>query len=149
MSYCVLADVQALITGFTIDATSTITDTQVTNEIIPLYDRYINDRLGRFYQVPITGPNALLTMNRIEKYLVAAEVTERVYVGQAPAESLQSVTWRKLAEADLTRLVNGDIILTDAQPTAETPEPAASQISDNLSAATRTTPPMFSMGMSF
>jgi len=149
VNYCTLADVQPLITGFTITATSTVTDATVTGEIIPEMDRYIEERLGRYYQTPITGTNALLTVKRIEKYLVAAEIVERVYMGQAPSDSPQSTTWRQLAEADLKRLVNGDIILTDAQPTGETPEPEYSQVSDNLSVATRLTPPAFSMGMKF
>lgn len=149
MSYCVLADVQALIVNMTIDANSNPSGTQVSTEIIPQYDRYIDDRLGRYYITPITGANALLTMNRIEKYLVAAEVAERIYVGESPSDSPQSMTWRKMAEDDLTRLINGGIILTDAQTTSETPEPASDQIGDKLSLPTRQTPPMFSMGMKF
>lgn len=148
MSYCSLSDVQGLLVNITIDATSNPSDVQVTTEIIPEYDRYIDDRLGRYYQTPVTGANALLTMQRIEKYLVAAEVAERVYVGQSPSDSPQSVTWRKMAEDDLTRLVQGDIILTDAQTTSETPEPASKLISDKLSQPTAVQP-MFSMGMKF
>lgn len=149
MSYCTLADVQALITNWAIDSESTPSDTTVNDEIIPEYDRYIDDRLGRYYQTPITGANALKTMNRIEKLLVAAEVSERVYVGQAPSDSTQSTTWRTAAENQITQIVEGSIILTDAQSTSETPEPASKQISDKLSQPTRQTPPMFSMGMKF
>lgn len=148
MSYCSLSDVQGLLVNITINSASNPSDTQVMTEIIPEYDRYIDDRLGRYYQTPITGVNALLTMQRIEKYLVAAEVMERVYVGQSPSDSPQSVTWRKMAEDDLTRLVNGDIILKDAQTTSETPEPASDQIGDKLSQPTAVQP-MFSMGMKF
>lgn len=151
MPYCAVTDVQNLLSAMNIDlSTSTnISATEVTTEIIPMYDRYLDDRLGRYYQTPITGANALLTMNRIEKYLCAAEVAERVYVGQAPSDSPAGLAWRTLAEADITRLVDGDIILFDAVPTGETPEPEYSQVSDNLSAATRQTPPAFSMGMKF
>lgn len=136
MSYCTVDDVQTVLAAMNINlsaATAKITTDDVTNEIIPLYDHYIDDRLGRYYQVPITGPRALLTMNRIEKYLCAAEVAQRTYVGQAPSDSPAGATWRTFAENDLKRLVDGSILLTDAQPTAETPEPEDQVISDVLS----------------
>ncbi|WDL96405.1 hypothetical protein [Alicyclobacillus sp. ALC3] len=151
MSYCAVTDVQALLVAMDIDLSTSpnITADEVTNEIIPMYDRYIDDRLGRYYQTPITGTNALLTMNRIEKYLGAAEVAQRVYVGQAPSDSPAGATWRTEAETWITQLIQGDVILWDAQPTGETPEPEYSLISDNLSGPTRQTPPAFSMGMKF
>lgn len=149
MTYCVLGDVQALITGFTITTTSTVTSAQVTTDIIPAIDRYIDDRLGKFYVTPVTGANSLLTLNRISRYLAAAEVAERVYIGQGPSESSQSTTWRQLAESDLNRLSNGDIILTDAVPTGDTPEPLSQQISDNLSSPLNTQGPLFCIGKQF
>lgn len=149
MSYCTLSDVQDMLVQFVLDANSNPSDAQVTDEIIPMYDRYIDDRLGRYYQVPITGENAMLTMNRIEKYLVAAEIADRIYLGQTGSSSSQGTTWRQLAETQLTQLVQGDVILWDAQPTGETPEPEYSQVSDKLSVSTRCTPPAFSMGMKF
>ncbi|MCL6454368.1 MAG: DUF1320 domain-containing protein [Alicyclobacillus sp.] len=149
MSYCTLQDVQDMLVQITIDANSNPSDTQVTSEIIPMYDRYIDDRLGRYYQVPITGTNALLTINRIAKYLVAAEIADRIYLGQTGSQSAQGTNWRALAEQQLTQIVQGDVILWDAQPTGETPEPEYSQVSDKLSVATRVTPPMFSMGKVF
>ncbi|KPV42019.1 hypothetical protein [Alicyclobacillus ferrooxydans] len=149
MSYCTLSDVQDMLVQFTIDANSNPSDTQVTNEIIPMYDRYIDDRLGRYYQVPITGTNALVTMQQIEKRFVAAEIADRIYLGQTGSNSPQGANWRTLAEQQLTQLVQGDVILWDAQQTGETPEPEYSQVSDNLSVATRQTPPAFSMGMKF
>jgi len=149
VNYCTLTDVQGLITGFTITATSTVSQDTVNNEIIPMYSRYIDDRLGKYYQTPITGTNSLLTLNRIVKQLCAAEVVERVYIGQGPSDSIQSTTWRKQAEDDLTRLANGGIILTDAVPTGDTPQPMSVLIGDNLSQATRQTPPAFSMAQRF
>lgn len=164
MSYCQLSDVQAMLAGMniTLSTTSNVTSDQVTSEIIPMYDRYIDDRLGQYYVTPITGTNALLTMNRIEKLLCAAEVAERIYVGQAPSESPAGTDWRKQAEDMLTRLTTGDpvaakngasnrgiVILTDATPTGDTPEPISAQITDNLSSPLRQTPPAFSMGMQF
>lgn len=148
MNYCTLSDVQDMLVQFVIDADSKPSDSQVTTDIIPMYDRYINDRLGRYYQVPITGENALMTMRRIEKYLVAAEIADRIYLGESTSQSPQGTVWRKLAEAQLTQLVQGDVILWDAQPTGETPEPEYSQISDNLSSPAAT-PAQFSMRMKF
>lgn len=135
MSYCTVTDVQNLLSAVNIKITDTskITVTQLETEIIPEFDRYIDDRLGRYYVTPITGEKALLTMNRIEKYLVAAEVVERVYIGQTPSDSPQATTWKNFAEADLQRIIDGEIILFDAQPSGETPEQAVSMISDNLS----------------
>lgn len=164
MPYCALADVQGLITGFTITTTSTVTVDTVDNDIIPMVDRYIDDRLGQYYVTPITGPNALLTINRIARLLCAAEVAERVYIGQAPADSAQSTVWRQQAEDTLARLTTGDptakaakgatptagmIILTDAVPTGDTPEPMSQKISDVLSTATYTGSALFSTQKQF
>jgi len=163
MNYCALADVQSLITSFPITATSTITAATVTTDIIPAVDRYIDDRLGQYYVTPITGTNALLTINRISRLLSAAEVAERVYIGQAPADSLQSTVWRKQAEDTLSRLTTGDpaavakggtptsgmILLTDAVPTGDTPQPMSQQISDNLSSPSYTGAPLFSTQKQF
>lgn len=148
MSYCTLSDVQDMLVQFTIDANSKPSADDVTNEIIPMYDRYIDDRMGRFYVVPITGANALSTMQRIEKYFVAAEIADRIYLGQTSSDSPQGVTWRKLAETQLTQIVQGDVILWDAQTTAETPEPEVSQISDRVSSPLAV-PRQFNMGMKF
>ena len=163
MSYCVLVDIQGLITSFTITATSTVTQDEVNNDIIPMVDRYIDDRLGQYYVTPITGTNALLTVNRISRLLCAAEVAERVYIGQAPSESTQSTIWRQQAENTLKRLTTGDpaavakgasptagmIILTDAIPTGDTPEPMSAQVSDVLSTPAYTGQPFFSTQMKF
>lgn len=148
MSYCVLSDVQDMLVQFVIDANSKPSATQVTDEIIPEYDRYIDDRLGRYYQTPITGTNALKTMQRIEKYFVAAEIADRIYLGQTMSDSPQGTTWRTLAETQLTQIVQGAVLLTDAQSTAETPEPEVAQISDKLSSPLAT-PPQFSIGKRF
>jgi len=167
MNYCVLADVQSLITSFPITATSTVTANTVTNDIIPTVDRYIDDRLGQYYVTPITGTNSLLTINRISRLLSAAEVAERVYLGQAPADSLQSTAWRQQAEDTLSRLTTGGpagagkgaakggsptsgmILLTDAVPTGDTPQPMSQQISDNLSSPGYTGTPLFSTQKQF
>lgn len=135
MSYAALSDVQGMIgpTGVILSATSNVTADTVVNEILPMYDRYIDDRLARYYPTPITGPNALLTVNRIEKLLASAEVVERLYVNQAPSDGPQAVVWRAQAEAMLTHIVQGDVILSDAGSTAETPEPTPSVISDGIS----------------
>ena len=163
MNYCALADVQAMITGFTISTTSTVTQDEVNNDIIPMVSRYIDDRIGQYYVTPITGTNSLLTVNRIARLLCAAEIAERVYIGQAPSDSQQSTVWRQQAEDTLRRLTTGDptavakgapptagmIILTDAVPTGDTPEPMSAQVSDILSTPTYTGSPLFSTQKTF
>lgn len=147
--YCKLEDLDSLLTGLVINDSSNITSTQVTNEIIPDINQYMDDRLAQFYVTPITGTNALKTMNRIAKYLVAAEIMDRIYMGQTPSDSPQANTWRKLAEATLGKIVDGEIILYDAVSTGDTPESKSNLFSDKLSQPTRQTPPRFSMGMKF
>lgn len=147
-AYCTLADVQALIKGFVIDESQSVTPDEVNNDIIPEVSRQIDERLGMYYVTPITGTNALLTLNRISRWMAAAEVADRVYLGQAPSESPQSKVWRDLAEADLTRVEKGQILLTDATPTDDTPEAISRLISDKLSGP-NSTRPKFSMGMRF
>ncbi|WP_436664230.1 hypothetical protein ACOALA_04085 [Alicyclobacillus acidoterrestris] len=133
MSYCTLADVQGVFKAYTITDSSKVTINDVNNDILPDCDQYIDDRLGRYYVVPITGPKALLTMKRIEKYLAAAEVARRTYNGQAPSESPQANAWQTVADDEIQAIIRGDIILYDATPTDETPESRARWISDKLS----------------
>lgn len=149
MTYCAITDVQALIKGWEIDWNSMVTTDEVTNDIIPEVSQQIDERLGKYYVTPVTGKNALLTLNRIAKWMAAAELSDRVYLGQAPSESPQAANWRTLAEADLTRLEKGDIILTDAVSTDDTPEKVSQMISSNLSNPAYCNPPKFSMGMKF
>ena len=136
--YCTVADVQALISWAlpetnTTGNPSTIGQDTVTNDIIPQVSQYIDDRLAQYYVTPITGTNALTTMNRIARYLAAAEVLTRKYTGEAPNNSTQATTYRQLAETDLTNITTGVIILYDAQTTGDTPESISHQITDNLS----------------
>lgn len=149
MSYCTLDDVNRLLIGWTIDDTSDPSATDVTNDIIPESDAEIEDRLRTYYQVPITGTNALNTMKRISTWLSASKVTERIYIGQTPSDSPQATTWRTYAENDLKRICSGEIILTDAISTDDTPESKSHQISDQLSQPGYTPGPQFSMGMKF
>lgn len=149
MSYCTIDDVNGLLVGFEVTNNSTISIDQVYEDIIPMGDQYIDDRLGKFYQVPITGEKALVTINRISKLLAAAEVTQRLYIGQTPANSPQASTWRTYADKDLDRIINGEILLPDAVPTADTPRAKSHLIKDNLSQPTYKTPSRFSMGMRF
>lgn len=151
MSYCTLDDVQRIVSSLNIEITADTNPSidTVVNEIIPMYDSYIDDRLRILYVVPITGENALKTMNRIEKYLVAAEVIQRLYVGQTPSDSPAGATWRNFAEAELARLASGEEIMTDAIPTFDTPEAKHYLVSDKLSQPGYPTPPKFNMGMRF
>lgn len=149
MSYCTLDDVNGLLIGLTIDDNTDPSASDVTNKIIPESDLEIEDRLRVYYQVPITGTDALKTMQRISTWLTASKVTERIYIGQTPSDSPQATTWHKYAEADLKRLVDGNIILTDAVSTDDTPESKSHQISDKLSQPGYTTGPQFTMGMKF
>lgn len=149
MSYSTIDDVNGLLVGFEITKNSSISIDQVNNDIIPMGDQYIDDRLGKFYQTPITGEKALITIRRISKLLAAAEVTQRLYIGQTPANSPQASTWRTYADKDLDRIIDGEILLSDAVPTADTPKAKSHLIKDNLSQPTYQIPSRFSMGMKF
>lgn len=147
--YCTLQDAQSLIKSFVITNSTAVTTDEVNDDIIPEVSRRIDERLGKYYVTPITGTNALITLNRIAKWYAAAEVMDRIYLGQAPSASPQSASWRGLADKDLQRIVDGDIILTDATPTGDTPEPISQKISSNLTSASYPNPPVFDMGKVF
>lgn len=149
MSYCTVDDINNMLVGVVITENSNISINTVNTDIIPQVMRYIDDRLGKFYQTPFTGANALITINRIAKLLAAAEVTQRYYIGQTPADSPQASTWRRYADQDIQRIIDGEIILTDAVPTADTPKARSNLFMDKLSQPTYTTPPRFSMGKKF
>lgn len=149
MSYCTLEDVNKMLVGTQITANSLLTIDTVNTDILPKCDRYIDDKLGKFYQTPITGPNALVTINRIATYWSAAEVTQRIYIGQTPANSPQAATWRKYADQDLQDIIAGNILLPDAVPTADTPKARSHLIKDQLSQPTFKEPPRFGMGKVF
>lgn len=149
MTYCTLADVNRMLIGTQIDDNSLLTADTVNTDILPRCDRYIDDKLGKFYQTPITGEDALVTINRIATYWSAAEVTQRIYIGQTPANSPQAATWRKYADQDLQDIIAGNILLPDAVPTADTPKPRSHLVKDKLSQPTWNEPPRFSMGKRF
>lgn len=149
MSYCTSDDVNKLLIGSQITENTNPTLDTLNNEIIPMGDRYIDDHLGKYYETPITGPNALVTINRIAKYWCAAEVTQRIYIGQTPANSPQAATWRGYADKDLNDIIAGNILLPDAVPTADTPKARSHLIKDQLSQPTFTEPARFSMGKVF
>lgn len=132
MAYCNLADVQALIKTFRITETTSVTPEEVLNDIIPEVDRRINERLGKYYRTPITGVNSLITINRISRWLASAELLNRVYLGEAPSASEQAKEYTRLAEADLCRITSGEVILTDAGATDDTPEPLSKKIGSNV-----------------
>jgi hypothetical protein len=149
MTYCTLADVNKMLIGTQINDNSLLTADTVNTDILPRCDRYIDDKLGKFYQTPITGEDALVTINRIATYWSAAEVTQRIYIGQTPANSPQAATWRKYADQDLQDIIAGNILLPDAVPTADTPKPRSHLVKDKLSQPTWNEPPRFSMGKRF
>jgi hypothetical protein len=136
MPYCTIDDVQALIKSFTITATTKVSVDEVNNDIIPEVCRRIDERLGKYYQTPITGTDALITVNRIARYLAAAEVLNRLYLGEAPSASEQATQYIALAEADLDRITSGEVILTDAPTTDDTPEPLSKKIGSNVMQST-------------
>lgn len=147
--YCTAIDVQGLIKNFEITDTSTVTLDELNNEIIPEVCRQIDDRLGNYYVTPITGADALITINLIAKRLSAAEVMGRVFLGMGTSDSPQALTWQKQADADITRIIKGDITLRDALPTDDTPVPMSRQVSSRLSNPAYSTPPLFSIGKKF
>lgn len=121
MAYCAVSDVQPFFPQVQFNAQTPVTLTDVTalcNVEIP---NYIDRRLSKFYQVPITGSNSLQLLNTVAKKLVASEIAARLMMSGAMQESAVGKGWRAEAEAVLKDLGNSVIVLDDAVVVADTP----------------------------
>ena len=79
MAYCTVSDVQSLFGSITFDATTKVTDVQITNTHIPAADAVIDGRLRKYYAVPITDSTDLALLKFISMNLTAGIVARILY----------------------------------------------------------------------
>lgn len=139
--YCTIADVSF---EFTNKAQFiTLTNSAIAQEITYTAQEMQN-LLSRLYTMPYTGtdPGILLTFRNINAKLATACLMERYFQGSEPDLSPAALERREYAEAVLTDIINGTLVLStpigDAVPLAE------KVIYPTSSAATITPNPYFS-----
>jgi len=88
MAYATLANIQALIKWVTFSASSKVTSTEVTDIHIAEADAYIDSKLGKKYQVPITNATDVKILQFISARLAAVKIAEILVLqtsGEMPA----------------------------------------------------------------
>ena len=154
MPYCTIDDINnGGFFKFDVTAMTTLINKQpartvINDDIIPLVDSKIDDELRMYYAVPVdatVSPKATLTLNRIAKWYVAAEIASRIYLQQGTSDSPQSQTWRALADAEIVKIQTKGNYLADAVKSADSPDRVSDLISDNLSQPTRKQGPLLSV----
>jgi hypothetical protein len=106
MAYATLANVQALIKWVTFSASSKVTSTEVTDMHIVEADAYIDSKLCKKYQVPITNATDLKVLQFISTRLAAVKIAE-ILVLQTSGEMPAIVErWFMDANARLEEILN-------------------------------------------
>lgn len=115
MAYSTTNQIQSEFKDITFSATSSVTDTEVT-EIISMTDAEIDARLGVKYEVPITGTSALLICRTISTYISAARISKIVEVktGEADKDMPRRIEERNAALKMIEDIVAGKMLLSDA-----------------------------------
>lgn len=120
MAYCVYSDVAKLLLGMTIDGSSKVTSTDVTNIIIDV-DAWIDAMLSRYYSVPITGTESLKILAVISKYASAAEILRRVTAGitGTKTDNKTGKEYQKKADDMISAIQENTLRLADATKSSE------------------------------
>ena len=112
MSYSIYTDVQSEFKNIIFNASSSVTDTEVT-EFISQEDAYIDSKLGKIYEIPITGTESLKVVKKISIMLVAGRIWKIIEKTGIDEESKGTVLIKK-AEDMLDAILAEKIILEDA-----------------------------------
>ena len=116
MAYSTVADVQKLFANITFDGTTPVTDADITNVHIPNADAYIDARLRRFYETPITASGDLGLLRLISMNLAAGFVAEVLYeTSSQPNDQASARRHRETAERLLDGVLRGDLTLETAR----------------------------------
>jgi len=114
MAYSALADVQRLIKWVTFDATSKVTATEVTNYFIAEADTFIDSKLARVYEVPITNSDDIEIIKYISCRMAACEIAH-VLILQADGDLPEIASrWCEQAKDRLLAILTQDILLPNS-----------------------------------
>lgn len=99
-----------------LDTTNGVITTAKIDEWIEQADAYIDGRIGKLYQVPVTGTKSLLILKEISIGFVAQRVARILEVKSITPKGDQYIPKDliKKAESRLTMIVNRELILSDA-----------------------------------
>lgn len=114
MAYSALADVQRLIKWVEFDATSKVTSTEVTTYFIAEADTFIDAKLSRVYEVPITDSDDIDILKYISCRIAACEIAN-VLIVQANGDLSEIVQrWCEQAKERLLDILTQDILLENS-----------------------------------
>ena len=119
MSYCVLADVQSEFKDITFTSTTFVKDSDV-NAFIAEADQLINSIIGKRYETPVVGVEALVLLRMYSRLLVAERVRKILEVKQTTNAQTNSqvrgmLTSKDILEA-LYKIQKGDADLPGVDP---------------------------------
>lgn len=113
MAYSTIADIESLIKWTTFSTTSKVTTSEVTEYIVEA-DTYINSKLERIYNVPITDSDDIEILKYISSRFAAVEVAQ-VLILQAGGEVPTIVKeWLARAKERLEKILNLEIDLPNS-----------------------------------
>lgn len=116
MAYCTVSDVQKLFGSITFDATTKVTDSDITNIHIPAADALIDAKLRKFYTVPITNESDLALLRVISMNLTAGMVARILYeTTTQPNENVPAWERFKIGDNLLDEIVRGERVLATAR----------------------------------
>jgi|GEM_PF-6139109 len=117
MAYHSQSDVEGLLkltgnTGFTFSSTSRITSTELAVYIADT-DRYIDNRLAKYYVTPVTDAAAVAILKPVAAQLTAAKCWRILYAAQQ-GESNKAKEWEKLSEGVLSMIISDQMVFGSA-----------------------------------
>lgn len=124
MAYSTKELIQAEIRGFAVNATGTVVTDDSLTEFIEQVDTYIDLKLKKKYQVPISevdSPRAFSILKTISTYLVVCRVKRiletKVVDTKATAQDVKTPNYCAEGQAMLKEIVDGDLPLDDVPTT--------------------------------
>ncbi|MBM3216430.1 DUF1320 domain-containing protein [Candidatus Poribacteria bacterium] len=112
MAYSTVEDVQRLFANIAFDATTPVTDADITGLHIPLADATIDGRLRGFYDLPLAGAGDLELLRLVSMNLAAGSVAEVLYeTTSQPNVQSGARRHRELGELLLDGIADGSLSL--------------------------------------
>ena len=120
MAYAIVTDIEAEFKNITFNATSAVTDTEVT-EFISQEEAVINATISNRYEVPTEGTESIKVMKSISIMYVAYRVAKILNLKKdvpipekMVAQTLNEGSAFRKAEKTLLKIQKGTLVLTDA-----------------------------------
>lgn len=116
MAYSTNSQVAGEFKNISFSASTPVTDTEV-DRFIEEIDQYIDSRIGKKYEVPVTGSASIIILRQISIWLVADRVKKILEIknvnSKAVAQGVRPGLYEEAMEM-LDDIVDGDLLLPDA-----------------------------------